>query len=172
MERSPFPMQWDHEPLWAQRRAGVSPGVSPGMCLLSRRERRSERGLFVRRKDGGRKGIAISQRGSAGPTFLRDKSRAPCQFLARTVNTCPFRKEEREKGITAFELSRHYFEGEIRAPAETEAKVNPEHRHRFQIARGVQRPAVHSLETQLLSQFHHGRLRFGLVAANKHGRPL
>src|SRR5438034_9293940 len=41
----------------------------------------------VRRNVGWRRGLAISQRGSAVPTFLRDKSRAPSQFLVATVNT-------------------------------------------------------------------------------------
>ena len=53
--------------------------VRSGMAIGAR--------TLVRRKVDWRKGIAISQRGSAGPAFLRDKSRAPCQFLARTVNT-------------------------------------------------------------------------------------
>ena len=53
--------------------------VWPGTAIGAR--------TLVRRKVGWREGIAISQRGCAGPAFLRDKSRAPCQFLARTVNT-------------------------------------------------------------------------------------
>ena len=44
---------------------------------------------LVRWKIGWRKGIAISQRGSAGPAFLRDKSRAPCQLLARHGKHAP-----------------------------------------------------------------------------------
>jgi|SRR5919108_816800 hypothetical protein len=42
---------------------------------------------LVRRKPGWRRGREISQRGSAGPAFLRDKSRAPGQFLVCAVNT-------------------------------------------------------------------------------------
>jgi hypothetical protein len=66
--------------------------VSPGAAIAAR--------TIVRWKIGWRKGIAISQRGSAGPAFLRDKSRAPCQFLARTVNTYAgiLPAEEPEKG--------------------------------------------------------------------------
>ena len=54
--------------------------VSPGTAIGAR--------TLVRWKVGWRKGFAISQRGSAGPAFLWDKSRAPCQFLAGTVSTC------------------------------------------------------------------------------------
>src|ERR1051326_3983053 len=63
----------------------VSPGTATGARTL------------VRRKVGWRKGIAISQRGSAGPAFLRDESRAPCQFLVRTVNTYPTMGERRRR---------------------------------------------------------------------------
>ena len=60
--------------------------VSPGTAIGAR--------TLVRWKIRWRKGIAISQRGSAGPAFLRDKSRAPCQFLARTVNTYEAGREQ------------------------------------------------------------------------------
>src|ERR1051326_1265726 len=85
-------MQWDHEPLppdvLPMSRRGLSPvllpagyvfTVSPGTATGAR--------TLVRRKVGWRRGIAISQRGSAELAFPRDKSRAPCRFLARTVDT-------------------------------------------------------------------------------------
>jgi hypothetical protein len=41
---------------------------------------------LVRRKVGRRQCLETSQRGSAVPTFLRDKSRAPGQLLVRALN--------------------------------------------------------------------------------------
>src|ERR1051326_7244636 len=75
--------------LWRPRRPGRSSYMYQYVFTVSPRTAVGARSL-VRRKMGWRKGIAISQRGSAGPAFLRDKSRAPCQFLARTVNTCMY----------------------------------------------------------------------------------
>src|SRR5213594_384959 len=42
---------------------------------------------LVRRKVGWRRGPEISQRGSALRGFLRDKSRAPSEFLVGALNT-------------------------------------------------------------------------------------
>src|ERR1041385_6645269 len=89
VEASGHPMHAQNEWRHSMNRIPVTPSfypsgqyvftVSPGTAIGAR--------TLVRRKVGWRKGIAIPQRGSAGRAFLRDKSRAPCQFLARTVNT-------------------------------------------------------------------------------------
>src|SRR5207245_2542677 len=66
----------------------------------------------VRRKVGWRRGVDISQRGSAVPAFLRDKSRAPGHFLVGALNTygspchlfqfqCP-RKTKRMKTMNSY----------------------------------------------------------------------
>ena len=52
---------------------------------------------LVRRKVGWRQCLETSQRGSAVPTFLRDKSRAPGQFLVGALNRY---KERRCPSIT------------------------------------------------------------------------
>src|SRR5438552_14591624 len=41
---------------------------------------------LVHRKIGWRRGLEISKRGSALPAFLRDKSRAPGEFLVGALN--------------------------------------------------------------------------------------
>src|SRR5213596_386719 len=41
---------------------------------------------LVRRKIGRRRSLEISRRGSALPAFLRDKSRAPGEFLVGALN--------------------------------------------------------------------------------------
>src|SRR5438034_10405982 len=41
---------------------------------------------LVRRKIGRRRSLEISKRGSALPAFLRDKSRAPGEFLVGALN--------------------------------------------------------------------------------------
>src|SRR6267142_59832 len=42
---------------------------------------------LVRRKVGWRRGLEVTQRESAVPAFLRDKSRAPGPFLVGALNT-------------------------------------------------------------------------------------
>ena len=44
---------------------------------------------LVRRKVGWRRGLEVTQRESAVPAFLRDKSRAPGPFLVGALNTYP-----------------------------------------------------------------------------------
>ena len=44
---------------------------------------------LVRRKIGRRRSLEISKRGSALPAFLRDKSRAPGEFLVGALNRYP-----------------------------------------------------------------------------------
>src|SRR6059036_892916 len=43
---------------------------------------------LVHRKIGWRRGLEISKRGSVLPAFLRDKSRAPGEFLVGALNRC------------------------------------------------------------------------------------
>src|SRR5436309_13200595 len=52
---------------------------------------------LVRRKIGRRRSLEISKRGSALPAFLRDKSRAPGEFLVGALNR---RSEERAQQRT------------------------------------------------------------------------
>src|SRR6266567_5673913 len=50
---------------------------------------------FVRRKIGRRRRLEISKRGSALPAFLRDKSRAPGEFLVGSLNRYPRRQKRK-----------------------------------------------------------------------------
>ena len=62
---------------------------------------------LVRRKVGWRRGLETSQRGSAVPTILRDKSRAPGQFLVGALHRYWGERESfsRRSAIRTFRLS-------------------------------------------------------------------
>src|SRR5947209_12215962 len=75
----------------AKRRRTILPLPEGGMCLAYSLGERTERGLCSAGKFGWRRGLEISKRGSALPSFLRDKSRAPGEFSVGALNRygCP-----------------------------------------------------------------------------------